>query len=382
MSKSNSYSRIGIDFADSSVKLLQLERADGAFSVSASARIDLPENTELLGEEYCDTIQKAIEAELSSGKFRGRKAVATIPADLADVRTVTILPGNGEETEKKLRWEAESYLSYNIDEAVIDHVVLGQARSDSESRTEVMVAAARKESVENLLAMTSRAGLALRAMEVVPCALGRLINNSTLGAQGHTALAMVDIGLSSSTVIILHKGDIRITRQIPHGGSQLTRLIAAGLEMNLRDAEALKRAHGMGLRYDDSVIPLDDGSLGAAPGPSAQAGTTVIPEQRIGEVIRDLVRPAGDQFAEEIQKLLRYFAMQSDGDSVARMVLSGGGGYLKHLDLFLQEQLELPVATMETVSSFLGGQATAEDSAAFAVAAGLALRDFSQSTPR
>jgi len=302
--------------------------------------------------------------------------VATLPSDIVDVRTLT-LPGSGEDIEKMLRWEAESYLTYDISEAVVDHVVLGETTAGKERHAEVLVASARKKTVENFMRMTKRAGLAVDAVEVAPTALCRLMGCSA-DYDGSTPLAAVDIGRTTTTAIVVKGNELRLSRQILQGGSRLTKLIAQGLEMSLENAEALKHEHGLGINAQvplQSAIANDPRCLPACGGlESSPGGTVVISQEKIATVIRDLTSPAVEQLAQEAQKFLRYFAMQPRGDSVKRVILTGGGALLKGLDGFLAQQLGLEVDVLQGLSHLFGSEPTDGDSPAFAVAAGLALR--------
>ncbi len=404
MARSNRNTRIGINVCLDNVKLIQLERCEKGFKVKASARFELPQQFETLGDDYQDAFCDLLPHALGSNGFAGRQGVATLPSDIVDVRTLT-LPGSGEDIQKMLRWEAESYLTYDISEAVVDYVVLGETTAGKERHAEVLVASARKKTVERFVRMTKRAGVAVDAVEVVPTALCRLmgcwrdydgkVNSGTVEQSrdsdchlspahlspvyGSTPLAAVDIGRTTTTAIVVAGNELRLSRQILQGGSRLTKLIAHGLEMSLENAEALKHEHGLGIPArlgGNAQVPLQSASgsdplLGSSPG-----GAVVISQEKIATVIRDLTRPAVEQLAQEAQKFLRYFAMQAHGDSIKRLMLTGGGALLQGLDVFLAQQLGLEVDVLPGLSRFFGSDPTDGDSPAFAVAAGLALSEY------
>ena len=370
MARSNRNTRIGINVCLDNVKLIQLERSEKGFKVKATARFELPQQSETLGDDYQDTFCDLLPRALQSNGFAGRQAVATLPSDIVDVRTLT-LPGSGEDMQKMLRWEAESYLTYDISEAVVDHVVLGETTTGKERHAEVLVASARKETVEKFMRMTRRAGLVVDAIEIVPTALCRLMGCCP-DYDGSTPLAAVDIGRTTTTAIVVKGNELRLSRQILQGGSRLTKLIAQGLEMSVEDAEALKHEHGLGINAQapPQISIGNDPMLESSPG-----GAVVISQEKIASVMRDLTRPAVEQLAQEAQKFLRYFTMQAHGASIKRVMLTGGGALLKGLDVFLAQQLGLEVVVLAGISRFFGSEPTEDESPNFAVAAGLALRE-------
>ena len=373
MSRSNGTTAIGLDLCENGAKLVQLERRGNGYATSAVASFELPQQCETLEGDYQAALAHQLQQARASGRFRGRRAVATLPPNVVDTRTLT-LPGQNAEMQKVLRWEAESYLSYDIAEAVIDFVVLGEVKAGEERRIEVLVASARRDSVERLLRAAKQGGLDVEAVEIVPTALCRLLCRRPSPDGTPHAQAVVDVGRTTTTAVVVNAGELRLSRQILQGGERLTRLIAKGLEMGHDDAERLKQEHGLSLEAPRPGAAQDPDGAEAPQQVSSPGQTIVITRERIAAIIRDLVRPAADQFADEIQKLLRYFAMQSKGESVQKLVLTGGGSLMNGLDLFLQQRLGVNVEVVRSVSGFLGEPASPNDPPAFAVAAGLALR--------
>jgi type IV pilus assembly protein PilM len=347
-------SPIGIDISRGRVKMVQFRRRGAGVGLLAAGSLDvaLRGNDNDDGDRQ-DTVRQLKKALLRR-KFGARRAVLSLPPPETDVRPLT-LPADAHDLTKMIRWEVESYVDYPVDEAIVDHVVLGEAKSAGERRLEVLAATARQCRVVAICDLLARAGLMVEAVDIVPLALGRLVD--AIEAGPGDATAAVDIGAQSTHAVIIDDHELRMSRTIGLGGDTFTEAITLALEISTKEAEVLKAQHGTG-RVD------------AEPAEADESG-------KIARIVNDILRNKLDLLATELAKLFRYFSAQNQGRAVGRVVLLGGGGALKHLDEFLTERLSTPVEVGRPLCGVTGDEPDLPDSAegAYAVAAGLALRE-------
>jgi type IV pilus assembly protein PilM len=347
---SRRYSPIGIDISASNLKLVQFRNQAGRPGLIAARRVEAAVPA---GEEPGDAAAttKALRKALARGGFKSSRAVVTLPAADVVMRPLTLPAGKGD-VAQLVRNEAAQFLECELDDALLDHVVLGEAKAAGERHLEVLAAGVAKERALRTLDLVSRAGLVPEAVDVAPLALCRLLLAVT---EGDGATAAVDMGTHSTHAIVMDKRELRMSRLIDVGGETFTRAIAAGLEIAPSEAEALKRQHGAGLDGRDAP---------------AAGGEAV----KIATIIRDILRDRIESLASELSRLLRYFAAQHQGRRVERLVLFGGGSALKHLDTILAGHLGVEVTAGAPIRQITGDDGDA-DEGAFAVATGLALRD-------
>jgi type IV pilus assembly protein PilM len=352
---SRRYSAIGIDIGADALKMVQFCSRSGGRNLVAARRVEAPLPA---GDEPGDAAAatKTLRRALASAGFKPGRAVVTLPAADVAVRPLT-LPAGKKDVAEMVRAEAAGFLDCSPDEALLDHVVLGEAKAAGERHLEVLAAAVRKDQALRMLDVLARAGVVAEAVDIAPLALCRLL----LAVVGNTdgAAAAVDIGAHATHAIVMDKRELRMSRLIELGGDTFTQAIAAGLEIAPAEAEALKRQHGAGL--DGRSAPGTDGAEAV----------------KIASIIHDILRDPIGSLASELSRLLRYFAAQNQGRRVERVVLFGGGASLKHLDTILAEQLGIEVSVGAPIRQITGDAAEADggNEGAFAVAAGLALRD-------
>ena len=355
------HSAIGIDIGQGSLKLVQFRNKAGRLDLIAAAKLaaDFPNNGQTSAER--NAFAKDLKNLLAARKFGVRRAVITLPTADVDVRPLT-LPAGGHDVGKMVAWEADSYLGYPADNAIVDHIVLGEAKSAGERRLEVLAVAVEKTKVTRSLDLLSRAGIITEAVDIVPMALCRSLHR--LEQAPDTAAAAVDIGALSTHTVILDNHDLRMSRSIDFGGDALTEAICVALETTPEEANVLKRQHGAGIADDD-------------PGPGASEAGPSEESLKIAHIIHDILRHKLDYLAAELSKLFRYFSAQNQGRRVGKVLLFGGGGSLKHLDEILAARLNTAVEVGALLSRITGRPVELKDGneGAFAVAAGLALRD-------
>ena len=353
------YSPIGVDLGRTT-KLVQFRlkgtppRPEATFTATLNAAV--PNNGENAEDraEFVKDLRKA----LAAGKFGTRQAVVALPPSDVLLRPMT-LPADEHDVAKKVRWEAESYLDYPTDEAVIDHVVLGEAKTAGERRLEVIAASAHKPKVLNALDLLARAGLTTIAVDIIPLALCRLIAR-TQQVGDEAVAAAIDIGAHGTNAVIMSNDELRMARPIAVGGDALTEAIQAALEISADEADILKCQHGIGAAATPGA------------GPAAQEEPN-----KIAHIVHDILRDKLDTLASELQRLFRYFAAQNQGRTVSHVALFGGGGALKRLDQLLTERLQTQAQAGAPLSAIVGEPVELKKGheGSFAVAAGLALRD-------
>ncbi len=353
-------SPIGVDLGGT-VKLVQF-RTKGDTSppeLHATGRVEAGVPVDAAGPAEPDEFVSALKKALSAGKFGSRRAVVALPASEVDFRPLT-LPVDEHDIGKKVRWEAESYLAGSADDHLIDHVVLGEARTAGERRLEVLAVSADKQRVLPLLDLLGRAGLTVDVIDIVPLALCRFLGATRNGSD--EPIAAIDIGAQSTSAVIMGGDDLRMARPIDIGGNTFTEAIQTALEINIDEAEVLKCQHGAG-------APRNTSPDAGGP-PAADDGSKIV------SIVHDILREKLDLLASELHKLFRYFAAQNQGRTVEKVFLVGGGGALKRLDALLTERLGTPVEAGKPLTQITGHEPELKrgHEGAFAVAAGLALR--------
>lgn len=259
------------------------------------------------------------------------------------MRTVDLPPlTDPKEIASAVKFHAQDYIPMPLDQAVLEHQVLGGIETEDGPRTRVVLVAARSDMVERLLEATRRAGLRPHGIDLSAFALIRALHRS--GSSGTTAYVNVggitNLGIAQGTTCVF-------TRVIPHGIEGI-----AG-ELAERRGLTLEHSHAW-LKHVGLFTPVDE----------IDGEPEIVLEART--VLSEGVRRLGD----ELRNTLDFHVMQTGSTAVERVVLSGPVVAIEGVTDQIGQQIGLPLE-VGLVSEGKPGGFGGIDAGRLAVAAGL-----------
>lgn len=341
----------GLDISSSSVKMVELvESEKGGFRVERYAIEALPREAVVDGNiANLDAVTEGVRRLLRRFGSGVKNVAMALPASAVITKKI-ILPDGLREQEMELQVESEAnqYIPFALDEVNLDFQVVGPA-AGSPGDVEVLIAASRKEKVEDRVAVAQSCGLKAVVLDVESLATEssfELVSQQLPGGGAGKIVALIDIGASSMNVSVLRDGHQVYSREQSFGGYQLTQDIARQYGMSIEEAEAAKRS----------------GSL---------------PE----DYARDLLRPFMDSLALEVSRALQFFFTSTQFNQVDHLVLAGGCAVMPGLAEVVggRTQVETLVANPfagMALSSKVRPKNLLTDAPSLMVACGLALRRF------
>ncbi|MDX9716468.1 pilus assembly protein PilM [Thauera sp. ZXT1-4] len=341
----------GLDISSSSVKLVELSGGDkGAYKVERYAIEPLPRDAVVDGNiASLEPVTEAIKRALR--RFGGgvKNVAVALPSSSVITKKV-ILPAGMRETEMEfaVEGEANQYIPFALDEVNLDFQEIGPAAS-SPGDVEVLIAASRKDKVEDRVAVAQAAGLKAVIVDVESLATESALElvSAQLPQRGRDqVIALVDVGATVLTVTMFRNGQSIYSREQAFGGNQLTQDISRQYGMSFEEAEAAKRTGSLPDNY-----------------------------------ARDLMRPFMDSLALEVSRALQFFFTSTPYNQVDHVVLAGGCAVMPGLGEIVGARTQVdtiianPFASM-TLGSKLRPKALLADAPSLMVACGLALRRF------
>jgi len=307
-----------------------------------------------------EAIGEAIGQMVKYYNIRDKKVVCSLPGRAVVIRQVS-LPAGLSEKELKVAaiGEVERFLPFPLDEMEYDYEVLGAVQQGDVKQMSVLFIAAHREAVQRRMEAAHIGGLDSVEVDVNPFVILRSVVESGLFEDQDTftqTFLLIDMGASSTSVSILKNGVLRFTRIFGIGGDTLTHALETGMAIDFLEAEKLKREKGTAY-IDEEANDLD-------------------PEVR---EINEMIRMHLDSLSLEVRRSLAYYTSKYRGESVTKIVLTGGGSLLKGIAHFFQEDLVIPVMYANPVRNifYIGDREDQElisDIPFLSVASGLALR--------
>jgi type IV pilus assembly protein PilM len=346
-------SLVGLNISSSAVKMVELSGGRGGdYQLECYAIEPLPEGAVMDGNiSNHDGVTEAI-ARCWKRLDTATKYVAMALPAAAVITKKIILPAGLRESamEVQVESEANQYIPFTLEEVNLDFQVIGPTPTDPDE-VEVLIAASRKEGVEDRVACAEAAKLKPVVMDVesyATLAAFELVRDQFSGSTAERIFALVDIGANAMKVTVM-RGDQQIyNREQAFGGNQLTQDIVRAYGMGYEEAETLKRTGPMPDNYEAEIL-----------------------------------RPFLDNLALEISRAMQFFFTSTQYSEVDHIVLMGGGALLPGVAPVVAERTQIdtvmanPFAKM-TMSQRVRPKQLLQDAPSLMVACGLALRRFDQ----
>ncbi len=334
---------VGIDISQNTVKIACLSNENSKIVLESIGEIKLPkaEKKEVNRDRFSTVFGKSIKSLLNDLKIKGRQVVVSLPEDEVVSRLVRLPPLKDSEIMDALRFEAETFVPYPLDEVLIDYEII---EKDEVGRLSIFVIAAKNDLISNYLKLFKSIGLELLSLESPSLALRRVLK---LGMPMVERIVAVDIGEKNSDVFSVNKNNVYFARVLSVGGESLTRAISLNLSLDMASAEEYKKAYGM-------------------------------KESELEGKIRAAIMPVFNDISEEIRKTLALYN-EDIGKPAELLVLTGGGATLPGMAEELTKTLGIEVHVLQP---FINIDTTktqtavnlASDGGRFSLAVGLALR--------
>ena len=204
-------SLIGLDISSSAVKMVELASdGKGGYRVERYAIEVLPRDAVADGNIInLDVTTETIKRAWRKLSTSTRAVAAALPASHVITKKIIVAAGyRDQELELIVESEANQYIPFPLDEVNLDFQVLGPAPTSPEE-IEVLIAASRKEKVEDRVAAIDGAGLKPVVMDVESYAVLsslELIQQQIPEGERGKIIALVDVGANLTNLTVLRDG--------------------------------------------------------------------------------------------------------------------------------------------------------------------------------
>jgi type IV pilus assembly protein PilM len=341
---------IGIDISSSAVKVLELSKTGDHYRVERYTVEPLPQNAVVENAiTDVDQVGSAVERAVKRSGSKARHAAVAVAASHVITKIIQMPTGLKEaDLETQIELEADHYIPYPLEEVNLDFEVLGPSENNP-NEDDVLIAACRKEIVDDYVAVVERPGLVPAVIDVESYAVESaysLIAQHLPGGGMEKTVAILDFGATTTHLNVMHNNRSVYTRDHAFGGKQLTEEIQRRYGLSYEEAGLAKKVGGLPDNYQT-----------------------------------DILHPFMEAMCQETMRALQFFYSSSPYNSVDMVLISGGCAQIAGIDELIANRtgVETSVAnpfTSMSLSSRIKPQMLGNDAPSLMVACGLALRSF------
>jgi type IV pilus assembly protein PilM len=256
---------IGLDIGSSAIKLLQLDEAKSGyrlvrFGLKPLSPEMIVDGTVMDAGSVIETIKDLIKEQ----KVKVKDVAISVSGHSVIVKKITLPTMTEDELEESIKWEAEQYIPFDINDVNIDFHVLGTVDTkEAQAQLSVLLVAAKKDKLNDYMRLVTEAGLNPVVIDVDAFALENMYGVNYEIQEGEV-VALINIGASVMNINILKSGSSVFTRDISIGGNRYTEAIQRDLGLSYEDAERAKegqQAEGVDREALTNIITTVNGEV-------------------------------------------------------------------------------------------------------------------------
>ncbi len=284
-------SLVGLDIGSHEIKAIELTEVRDSIRLTGFGAVPVE------GE---DDIPLALSALFRDSGIKTRRVATAVSGKSVIIRYINMPVMSDDEMKSALRFEADKYIPFEVDEVVLDCVRLGDfgetTNSSGEKEMKVLLVAVKQTVIDERVQLIQGAGLTPAVIDVDTFALGNAFEFNNMHSprveDEERVIGLVDIGAEKTSINIIKNNTSYFSREVYLAGNEFTEAISRRLGMDSVEADELK------LNPDDKE-----------------------------ETLEECILPTLDDLANEIHLSLDYYENQYDRE-VDEVFVSGGSSLI------------------------------------------------------
>ncbi len=298
---------VGLDIGSGALKLVQLKKLKQGYLLQKFGILPIDPEFIVDGAVMdAGQVVSAIRELVAKESLRTKNVALSVSGHSVIVKKISLPLMTEEELQESIKWEAEQYIPFDINDVKIDaHILQTPDAEREEGQMPVLLVAVKKDKLMEYTQLVQEAGLNPVIGDVDVFALENMYTEN-YDVKGGETVALVNIGASMMNVNILKGGVFSFTRDISTGGKQYNEAIQREMDLTFEQAERAKRA--------ESIEGVDKNQ------------------------VSDIVQRLNSELVSEVIRSFDYFKTTSPNESIDRILVSGGSSKLPELVTLLTER--------------------------------------------
>src|SRR5581483_5264935 len=303
---------IGLDIGSGAIKLVQLKKSGKGYQLQKFGVKALDSELIVDGTVMdAGRVVSSIKELLAEQSVKAKDVALSVSGHSVIVKKINVPAMSEEELEESIKWEAEQYIPFDINDVNIDFHILGAADAqDGKDQMGVILVAVKKDKLTEYTTLVTEAGLNPVVVDVDAFTLENMFGVNYDVREGEI-VALVNIGASVMNINILKGGTFTFTRDISIGGNRYNEMIQREFNVSYEQAERAKRT--------EQVEGIDP------------------------EALLNLINNLNVEIASEVIRSFDYFKTTSTNENIDRIIISGGASKVPNLVAHLSDKSGVPV---------------------------------------
>lgn len=301
-----------LDIGTHTIKVIS---AKNAKQIQVLRAIDIPNALNLIipqSDQETTQFSEMIANLINDYKLDASDVRLSLPESVIANKVIEVPLLTDAELASAIGWQAEQYIPIPKDDLSLEYQVLVRPdKKNPEAKMKVLLVASRKSFIEKLNNVFLNLGIEPTVIETQMFSVIRALD---LKSDDPETL-IVHMGASNLDLAVVANGMFDFIFSNKNGSQLLTNAIAQSFGLDLKQAEEYKITYGLNA------------------------------EQFEGKLVQVML-PIINNVVVEIQKALRYFSQLHPGQTIKRVVLSGGPTEMIGFSQYLAQQINTEILLM------------------------------------
>jgi type IV pilus assembly protein PilM len=295
---------VGLDIGSGYIKLVVMQHGKGRPRIVKAAATPLVADAIVEGEVMDPTlVASTIRSLFETAGVKEKKVVTAVGGRDVIIKRIQMDRMKESDAREVIRWEAEQHVPFDMESVELDFQILDPM--DEGLQMSVLLVAAKRELVENKVALLLDAGLEPDVIDIDAFALHNAFELNYPEAMTGV-VGFVNIGHETTNVNLLENGVPVLTRDLAFGTRRLR--------------ESLQRERGLTADQAEDVLE----------------GRTSDPE------LEDFIGQRAEEVALGVERAAAFLQASSTQTGLSRIYVCGGGARVLRMAEALADRLQVP----------------------------------------
>ena len=331
---------VSIDVGSYTIKAVQAKKLK-PLTIDRTVEVFNPIGTAMPTDDTTvERLAKVIDTMFQDHTLGRTDVRLALPEHVVSTKIISIPVLNDAELASAINWQAEQHIPIPLDELSLEYQVLYRpVQREKNAQMRVLLVGVRKSVIDKYLDVFLRIGIEPTLLETHVLSTYRTME---MKVDEPTTL-VAHMGAATTDLFVVQQGELRFVYTYGSGGQVLSRTIEQAIQLDAKQAEQYKRTYG-------------------------------IDPTQVGGKLREVLLPVLRLTILEMQKTMQFFATLAPGETVKRVILSGGASQLPGYVQYVAEQLGAEVLIASPFAA-VTGEIPTTNQGAFAVCIGLLMRE-------
>ncbi|TDO92250.1 type IV pilus assembly protein PilM [Halanaerobium saccharolyticum] len=317
-----------IDFGHNSIKYLNSRVKNNKFKLLASGRREIPAGTIDDGKVVDTHLLTKIIGDIFNEKNMEPGILMITPASGQEfVRNIKMPKMPREELKEALIWEVQDFLDLEAEKIALDYIIL----NEKEDQYELLVTGISKDVLNGYLEIFENNMLNVKVFNLENMAVISLLTKEN---KLENPALILDIGASSSKILVAAKNKLFLSREVDTSGNNFSNLFL-NEENSHEEAEIEKK------KFEFFPEQAGEEDLNLMLSDIDTAGN-----------LQNKVKDLADEIIFEVNRSLEYHNERNLENPVEKIYLTGGGLLLNGLVDYFKDEIENEIFIIDPLKEF------------------------------